>query len=88
METVRDFDLIQTLRTMPKYQLSSGSLVVEDYTQQNRNLATLIVLSNQETQVYHWSLATKLSKNAWSPNLSPAPLTELLQKVLKSSLWS
>ena len=35
-ETVRDFDLTPTLRARPKYQLSSGSLVVEDYTQQNR----------------------------------------------------
>ena len=35
-KTVRAFDLIPTLRARPKYQLSSGSLVVEDYTQQNR----------------------------------------------------
>ena len=36
IETVRAFDLILMLRNRPKYQLSSGSLVVEDYTQQNR----------------------------------------------------
>ena len=35
-KTVRVFDLIPTLRARPKYQLSSGSLVVEDYTQQNQ----------------------------------------------------
>ena len=35
-EPIRAVHLIPTLRTRPKYQLSSGSLVVEDYTQQNR----------------------------------------------------
>ena len=35
-KTVTDFDLIPTLRARPNYQLSSCSLVVEDYTQQNR----------------------------------------------------
>ena len=35
-KTVRDFYLIPTLRARPKYQLSTGSLVVEDYTQQNQ----------------------------------------------------
>ena len=30
------FDLIPTLKARPQYQLSSGSLVVEDYRQQNR----------------------------------------------------
>ena len=34
--TVRAFDLIPTLRARPQYQLSSGSLVLEDYPQQNR----------------------------------------------------
>ena len=32
-EPVRGFDLIPTLKAMPKYQLTPGSLVVEDYTQ-------------------------------------------------------
>ena len=95
-KTVRDFDLIPTLRARPKYQLSSGSLFVEDYTQQNRwdytqqnhdwaalqsfkcNLWVLIVKkvvwSNQKTHVFHWSVTTKLSKIARSPNLSLAPL--------------
>ena len=95
-ETVRAFDLFPTLRAGPQYQLSSGSLVVEDYTQQNRwdytqqnrdwtalesfkcNLWVLIVkkvvLSNQKTQVFHRSVATKLSKNTGSQNLSLAPL--------------
>ena len=35
-ETLGDFDQIPTLRARPKYQLSSGSLVVEDYMQQNQ----------------------------------------------------
>ena len=35
-EPIIAFDLIPTLRAQPKHQLSSGSLVVEDYTQQNR----------------------------------------------------
>ena len=35
-EPVKAFDLIPTMRAGPKYQLSSGSLVMEDYTQQNR----------------------------------------------------
>ena len=35
-KTVRAFDIIPTLRARPKYQLLSGGLVVEDYTQQNR----------------------------------------------------
>ena len=85
METIRAFDLNPTLRTGHEYQLSSGSLVVEDYTQQNqwnytqqnrdsealqsfkRHLWVMIVkkfvLSKQnKTQVFHLSLATKLSK--------------------------
>ena len=94
--TVRAFYLNPTLRTRPKYQLSSGSLVLEDYTQQNwwdytqqnrdcvalesfkSNLWVLIVkkvvLSNKKRQVFHQSMATQLSKNAGSPNLSLAPL--------------
>ena len=58
-----------------------------DYRQQNcdwaaienfkSNLRVLIVkkvvLSNQKTPVFYWSLTTKLSKNAGSPNLSLAP---------------
>ena len=36
LETDIAFDLIPTLRARHKYQLSSGSLVPEDYTQQNR----------------------------------------------------
>ena len=32
-QIVRTFDLIPTLRTRPKHQLSSGSLIVEDNTQ-------------------------------------------------------
>ena len=35
IETVRAFGLNPTLRARLKYQLSSGILVVEDYTQQN-----------------------------------------------------
>ena len=78
------------LRARPYYQLSSSSLVVEDYMRQNwcdytqqncdlkalhsfkRNLWVLIV--KKETKVCHWSLATKLFKNAGSQNLSLAPL--------------
>ena len=35
-EPVRAFALIPTLRARPMYYLSSGSIVVEDYTQQNQ----------------------------------------------------
>ena len=35
-KTVRAVELIPTLRARPQYQVSYGSLVVEDYTQQNR----------------------------------------------------
>ena len=84
------------LRARPKYELSSGSLVVEDYMQENwwdfvqqncdwaaletfnSNLLVLlvkkVVLWNQKSQVFHWSVDTKLSKNAGSQSLSLAPL--------------
>ena len=43
------------------------------------NLGVLIVkkvvLSDQKTQVFHRSLATEVSKNVGSPNLSLAPLS-------------
>ena len=90
----------------PKYQLSSGSLVLEDYkqqnrwdyTQQNRDWAALesfksnlwvlivkkVVLSKQKRQVFHWSMTTKLSKNAESPNLSLAPLSLLVEGLLST----
>ena len=59
-----------------------------DYTQQNHDWAALksfksnlwvlimkkVVLSNQKHVVFDWSLATKLSKNGGSPNLSMTPL--------------
>ena len=35
-EPVPDFDLISTLKARPKYQLSSVSLVMENYTQKNQ----------------------------------------------------
>ena len=40
-ETARAFDLISTLRARPKYKKSYFSLVVEDYTQQNRDWAAV-----------------------------------------------
>ena len=40
-EPVRAFYLIPTLRARAKYQLSCGSLVEEDYTQQNCDWAAL-----------------------------------------------
>ena len=40
-ETVRDFDLIPPLGAGPQHQLSFGSLVEEDYTQQNGDWAAL-----------------------------------------------
>ena len=36
------------------------------------NMKTIVLL-NQLIQVFHWSLTTKLSKNAQSPNLLLAP---------------
>ena len=62
-----------------------------DYAQQNCDWAALesfkcnfwvlivnkVVLSNQKTQVHDRSVATKLSKNTGSPNLSLSPLAVL-----------
>ena len=103
IETVRDSDLIPKLRAGPKHELSSGSLVVEDYTQHNRGdymqqncgwaalesfksslcvlIAKKVVLSNQKNTGFYWSLATKLSKNAGSPNLLLAPFKNTYGKL-------
>ena len=56
-KTVRDFDLIPTLRARPKYQLSSGSLSVEDYTQQNQ--------WDYTQQNHDWAALQSFKCNLW-----------------------
>ena len=56
-KTDRAFDLIPTLRAGPKYQLSSGSLVMKDYTQQNR--------WDQTQQNHDWPALESFKSNLW-----------------------
>ena len=56
-KTVRAFDLTPMLRAGPRYQLSSGSLVVKDYTQQNR--------WDQTQQNRDWAALESFKSNHW-----------------------
>ena len=79
-ETVKDFDLIYLIillwrTTRSKIDGTTQSkLVIGALESFKRNLWVLIVkkvvLSNQNSQVFHRSAATELSKIAGSPNLS------------------
>ena len=67
IEIVRAFDLIPTLRTRPKYQLSSGSLVVEDYTQQNQ--------WDYTQQNRDWAALESFKSNLWVLNVMKVALS-------------
>ena len=56
-EIMRDFVLMPKLRARPKYQLSSGSLVVEDYRQQNQW---------NYTQPHDWAALESFKFNLWA----------------------
>ena len=96
IETIRDFDLIPTLKLglstisaiiwqsccgglhvaklMGLYAAKSWLAALDSFKSNLWVLMVKKVVINQKTRVFHWSLATKLSENAGSPNLSLAPL--------------
>ena len=81
-EPVRDFDLIPALRARPRYQLSSDSLVVEDYTQQNRGDYT--------QQNHDWAVLENPKIDTLDPNFEkttmPTYKSKYISKLVRQRL--
>ena len=73
-ETVRAFDLVLTLRARPKYQLSSRSLVAEDYTPQNR--------WDYTQQNYDWAVLGNPQIDTLETNLEKTKMTAYKSKYI------
>ena len=58
------------------YQQNHDWAALESFKRNHLVLIVKKVVENQKIQVIHWSLATKLSKNAGTPNLSLFPLKQ------------
>ena len=85
METVRAFDLVPTLRAGHKYRLSSGSLVLEDYTQQHRwdytqQNCDWVVLGNPQIETLDPNFQKTTMTTYESKYISKLVRTRLIQK--------
>ena len=81
-EPVTDFDLIPKLRAGPRYQLSSDSLIVEDYTQQNQGDYTM--------QNHDWAALENPKIDTLDPNFEkttmPRNKSKYISKLVRQRL--